>query len=230
MMSLKKRVLLFQGPGFLEDGAVEGPLQEMGYEIQKYQHFPRQAQSTEIDLGPDDTLILRSMSAGSLEDWVYTKVLGRSLLSLGKQIASKNLDQRPRIVATGRWALGSLFAGFLGDLAKHSIQYGWRNLSAEGALASWIRCKTSSGEHYYVLKTSDLVIDLQGASLAPILQSSTGATLGWLFENRVFLFACDPFSLMEGSQLPDYGYENQEDLLNGAHYLMNLLGAAKSEY
>lgn len=221
----KLRALLFQGPGFSEDGVLEAPLREQGYEVQIYNVLPSQQQTTELDLGADDTLFLRAPSAGNIDDVLYTKVLSHSLSSIGAQIQKLAPDKRPKVVATGRWALGVLLANFVGDLKKAGIEYGWKNMSVESAWTSWLRVKSKkNSEKYYALKSSNVLLDLQGAPLVPLLETDLHNVVGWSLAGSMFLFSVDPFALIDGSQLRDFGYENQEDLLNGAHYLNHLLG------
>ena len=226
--STKKRVLLFQGPGFLEDGVIEEAILSLGYELHVYNVLPAQTQSTELDLSVNDTMILRGLSSGSIEDFLYTKIISRGLSSLGKQISRLEPASRPRIFASGRWALGASLAGFWGS-ENASLNYQWKAVEGEGLGVSWLAAKASSGESFSVLKSSDMILEFQAPEIQTLITSAVGQALGWKLGSRNYLFSVEPFSLVDGSQLPDFGYENQEDLVTGLKFFENLLGAAHGE-
>lgn len=221
MSSIPRSALIFQGPGFLEDGVLETLLQSLGFHVHIYQMLQAKTQVLDIKLGPEDIIFFRGSSSCAWEDLLYTRYLSHSLKGISEKINKLSPQQRPRLVVSGRWALGSLWANFI-DSTDNKIEIVWKNLGEHFTKTQWIKATDLGANNFYVLKTSDTIAEFQGAGLKPILRLATGNNVGWKF-NNVYMFSLDPFSLSDAVQLPGFGYDNYEDLLTGKNYLMSLI-------
>jgi len=224
-MAEQKRAYVFQGPGFLRDtSGIDESLKSLGFEIQNPYVLPTQTPGLDLKLTRHDILIFRGPWDGIPEEMIYARQLGSKFKDIGKEIRAMPANERPTVIAVGRWVLALLHAEWCGMTAAEVSRLDWVDLP-ESFEGPWV-------EVNFMKAPDDYTARLYGRAMAEIpekfaeiyLKTFDVRPVGWRHESFLHLFTVDPLALGEGSQLEGYGYENFENLKNNTIFLKTLLG------
>jgi len=225
-MSTKKRAYVFQGPGLLRDGVLEVPLKALDFEIHHPFLMPEQAISLDFKLTRDDLVVFRGVWDPRPEEALYARQLGNKLRDFGRSLREMPANERPLVIAVGRWALALLFAEWTAIKSAEVSHLSWTEVPPELS-GPWVEVvRGTSSLPYFARLKGRAFPDLAPRGFEAALKiAASSYPVGWCFESFLNLYFADPLAFGEGSQLESFGYENQENLTNSTTFLRNLIGS-----
>jgi hypothetical protein len=223
-MSDPRRAYIFQGPGLLRDGGLEAPLVSLGFEIHHPTVLPGQTPSLELKPKASDLLIFRGSWGALPEEMLYARQLGAKLHELGKTLKALAPDERPTVLALGRWALALLYSEWTSLSVLDVARLHWAQLPVE-IRGPWLDVTMKdSASTFSALLRGRALPELPSPTFTPFLRTLEPRDVGWIFDAYLHLYFLDPVALGDGSQLDSFGYENLENLQNNTVFLRRLLG------
>jgi hypothetical protein len=198
--SVWKSAVLFEGPGFGDQGDVARSLGFAGLKAQRVSAgggSRRLGPGDLPDVSSADFFVLRAPWSATPEEILYSTLLAERLkdvLPLSGGSAS--------LLGVGRGAL-VLLAAILGDLSKLD----WTSAFEDSS--KWIDVSANGGGRSLSLKAfvhGRAVFNVEHPRLEPWITHETAGTVGWKIDGRIWISLVDILSYSERAQLPEFGY------------------------
>jgi hypothetical protein len=218
-MSVSKKALIFEGPGFSDQGDLVENLKARRFEVEKV--FVSSALlGREIhSLESADFVLLRGSWTAAPEDMAMAQLLGLRLRHAFMKVKSSGgFKKHQKVVAVGRGALALWATGFYDSLALHQVP--WKEALTEDG--PFLQC--------HLPQTQGRLLGLvQGRALPiPVLPKldvwlTRGMdVLGWS-KGSVYMTLVDIFAYSDRTQLDDFGYTDLLSFPVQGHVLDALL-------